>query len=151
MRRTLTAILVALVLFWLWQMGWIREYEHPCGTRYNPCLPVEAAAAKGVEVALRLKEEPLDIKRLCRAIAVAETSNCTTGSALSHTNCHGITKRSGGYMTYESFEESFAACEDLWSRLYVRFPDLELAAKWSSPGAAETWLKNVTIAYRAKR
>lgn len=152
MTRTLTAIWIALALYLLWQIGYIRKYEEPCG-RYGSCQQAEAAAPEKVtpsEPVATVKEStppPLDVARLCRAIAVAETSNCTKGSALSNNNCHGITKRSGGYVRYENHAQSFAACEDLWKRKYVRYPDLKLAAKWSSPGAAETWLKNVNAAY----
>ena len=140
------------MLYLLWQVGAIRKYEPPCTGKMNPCQQVEATAPEIVtpqEPVVTVKEEP-DLRLLCQAIAVAETSGCTTGSALSHNNCHGITKRSGGYVTYENHAQSFAACEDLWRRKYVRFPDLKLAAKWSSPGAAENWLRNVTIAYESR-
>lgn len=146
MRRILTATLLALMLYLLWQVGAIKKYEPPCTGRFNPCQKVEATAP---EPEPQIVIEP-NLRLLCQAIAVAETSGCTTGSALSHKNCHGITLKKGGYRTFNNTAESFAACEDLWRRKYVRYPDLTLAAKWSSPGAAETWLRNVTIAYESR-
>lgn len=143
-------VVIVLMLLLLWQLGYIREYDPPCNGRF--CEQVEAASTQTV-IAREWEEEPgaVDVRILCKAIAVAETSNCTTGSALSYNNCHGITKRSGGYVTYSDTAQSFAACEDLWKRKYVRFPDMELAARWSSPGAAATWLGNVTRAYARLR
>lgn len=143
MQRALTRVLIVLILILLWMLGYIQEYEQPCR---KFCRTVQVEASEPVVV-----ESPaLDLRILCQAIAVAETSNCTKGSALSHNNCHGITLRKGGYRTFSTFAESFAACEDLWSRKYVHFPDMALAAKWSSPGAAETWLGNVTRAYESR-
>lgn len=142
---------IVLMLILLWQLGYIREYEPPCTGRL--CEQAEAATAPPViipEEEGRNDTRQVDVHILCQAIAVAETSNCTTGSALTHNNCHGITKRSGGYVDFARTEDSFAACEDLWRRKYVRFPDIALASKWSSPGAAEGWLKNVVSAYESR-
>lgn len=150
MRHILLTIYIVLSCVLLWQMGYIRTYNRPCSAilcekKEDAALPL-AVAQEEVET----KKIPVDVHILCQAIAVAETSNCTTGSALAYNNCHGITRRGGGYVTYAHTDDSFAACEDLWRRKYVWYPDIKLAATWSSPGAAATWLNNVTTAYQAR-
>lgn len=140
MQRCLLTIFIGLALCLLYQLGHIKAYKS-C----HPPLPCPAEASEAV-----VEKTHPDLKILCKAIAVAETSGCTTGSALSSTNCHGITSRKGGYVKYQNFEQSFAACEDLWARKYVRFPDWDLAARWSSPGAASGWLLNVRHVYMAR-
>lgn len=104
----------------------------------------------------------VDIDRLAVAVAWAETSNCTTGTAvieegeLSTTehNCHGIMGcRNGkcGPKTFRSKEESFLAFKKLWLSKYGdRFPTLEDAKRYSGH-TGDTWLERVRIVYNSEK
>lgn len=95
-------------------------------------------------------EGAVDIDKLAYAVAVAETSNCTAGTALSRNNCHGIMQWNNGKRsprTFASHEESFEAFKELWLSKYCNcFPTVELARKYSG-GTGHTWLKRVQYAY----
>ena len=79
---------------------------------------------------------------ICEAIAWQETKDCTLGAGKNYNNCVGI-RRNDAYVVYEKPEDSLNDCVDVWDRLYKTEPTIELARKWSSPGAADNWLKNV--------
>jgi hypothetical protein len=87
-----------------------------------------------------------DLDKLAYAIRVKETADCTTGVGASKNNCYGI-RRGGEYVAYETPEDSTRDFKEFWHRLYGRFPTIEDAAKYSSPGAAEDWLKTVKQIY----
>lgn len=92
----------------------------------------------------------LDLDKLARAVAVAETSGCTQGSGRSRNNCFGIMHWPGGKRTlisYPSKEASFEHFKDIWSRLYKRFPDRALAAKWTGNDHPDRWLATVEHVY----
>lgn len=102
------------------------------------------------------KEPKPDYEKLCKAIAVAETSGCTDGTAIKRKNCHGIMawkKVDGKTVRYpryfNSYAESQAACVALWKRAYVHFPDMALATKYTGGDDTETWLKNVIVTYNS--
>ena len=89
-----------------------------------------------------------NVAEICEAIAYAETGSCTTGSALTHNNCHGIRKCSGGrcygFRTYESKEDSFIACEELWERGYgSRIPTWGDAEAYSGKDRTDNWYRLV--------
>lgn len=92
-------------------------------------------------------ENTLDLDKLAYAVAVAETSNCTAGIALTYNNCHGILKADHTPVAYASTQESFAAFKDLWSRLYVGYPDWDLAYRYTGGDDTQIWLDNVTRIY----
>lgn len=82
-------------------------------------------------------------REICDAIAWQETKQCTLGVGSSKNNCVGI-RRKGAYVVYQEPEDSMIDCVDVWDRLYDGAePTIELARKWSSPEAAEEWLRNV--------
>jgi hypothetical protein len=97
--------------------------------------------------------EPLD--NLAHAVAVAETSNCTAGYALSHNNCHGIKKGntypcklkpgSKSKMCYfKDRAESFKAFKIIWAKWYKNIPPTRANADiWTGKDRAATWLKHV--------
>lgn len=95
---------------------------------------------------LALPPQPLDIDKLAYAVSVAESSACTSPVALRQNNCHGLTLR-GELQTFENTEQSFAAFKYTWNKSYKRFPDRQLAAKYSSEGAADRWLCHVRRIY----
>jgi hypothetical protein len=92
----------------------------------------------------------VDIKKLSYAVAVAETSNCTTGSGKSRNNCHGIFGWIDGVWklrTFKTTEESHLAFQKLWLTKYGdRFPTVEDARRYSA-GDGYSWLSRVEIAY----
>lgn len=99
------------------------------------------------------KQDPLD--KLARAVAIAETSNCTKGYALTHNNCHGIKKgntypcklKAGSRSRMCHFatkEESFVAFKVIWAKWYKNhIPTKANADVWTGKDRADTWLKHV--------
>jgi len=88
----------------------------------------------------------LDMDRLARAVASAESSGCRSPVALRTNNCHGITLH-GEYVQFSSTAESFSMFKRIWAKSYKTFPDHALAARYSSEGAADEWLCNVESVY----
>lgn len=92
----------------------------------------------------------VDLDRLAYAVAVAETSNCTTGTGRSKNNCHGIfgvTNGQYGPRTFQTTDQSFEEFKRLWITKYGdRFPTLQDAQRYSG-GPGDSWLTRVTIAY----
>lgn len=88
----------------------------------------------------------VDTDKICRGIAVAETSGCTAGVALSKNNCHGI-GGPGGFQTFNSFEESQAACIDLWNRKYGDYPTMADARLYTDNPNPTRWYSVVTHYY----
>ena len=80
---------------------------------------------------------------ICKAIAVAETSNCTRGTALTHNNCFGI-KENGAFVHFSSKARSFRSCEYNWEKHYGGVvPTMKEAIKWTGNDRPITWLKHV--------
>lgn len=92
----------------------------------------------------------VDIRKLARAVAMAETENCTTGVGKSKNNCHGIfacTAQGCAPRTFASPEESYAAFETMWLRKYGnRFPTLADAQRYTGSAATE-WYATVRHVY----
>jgi hypothetical protein len=92
----------------------------------------------------------VDIKKLARAVAVAETQNCTTGVGASMNNCQGIKQCQSGrceFRRFESPEDSYAAFSELWLRGYGdRFPTINDARRYTA-NDGERWLGIVTTVY----
>ena len=98
-----------------------------------------------------------DLDRLAYAVSVAETGNCTTGSAISKNNCFGImqwdAQGNRSVKAYASHDDSFADFKRIWSSFYGAYPTHEngLAKKWTgNQGEATIWLQNVNAAYATK-
>lgn len=49
--------------------------------------------------------------------------------------------------TYDSTDQSFEDFKRIWEKYYERYPDRQLAIKWTGNDRAETWLKNVNYYY----
>jgi len=101
-------------------------------------------------------ERTVDLNRLAKAVAVAESGWCTSRAARRLNNCHGIMTWVSGTRELKKFnstEESFAEFKYIWEKSYKYFPDEELAKKWVCGGeakeceAAEEWLANVIRSY----
>jgi len=96
------------------------------------------------------KAKNVDIDRLAKAVAIAETSNCTAGTGLSKNNCHGIMACSKGKCSprkFEKTEDSFHEFKILWLTKYGdRLPTLEDAQRYAASEGTE-WRKTVLAAY----
>ncbi len=90
--------------------------------------------------------QPVNMDKLARAVAAAESSGCRSNVALRTNNCHGITRK-GKYTEYASTEESYADFKGIWKRGYGGYPTRAKAAKYSSEGAADRWLCHVQRVY----
>lgn len=96
----------------------------------------------------------VDLDKLSKAVAVAETSGCTDGTARSRNNCHGImcwpkTGRTPCY--FPSHAASHAAFKKLWAKPTMPYkgqlPDIRLAKIYSGNDHPDTWLCNVHRSY----
>jgi len=97
------------------------------------------------------KEDPLD--KLARAVAIAETYNCTKGYGVTHNNCFGIkkgntypcqTKGKSRMCNFSTKEESFVAFKVIWAKWYKNhIPNKANAIRWTGNDRADTWLKHV--------
>lgn len=99
----------------------------------------------------------MDLEKLAYAVRVAETSNCTTGTALTYNNCYGIKdgsiapcthKSPGGFCIYLTHEESTEAFKKIWVQGYGgNFPNDYAASVWTGNDNPTAWLKNVQQSY----
>lgn len=48
---------------------------------------------------------------------------------------------------YSNQSQSFAEFKYIWQKSYKRFPDIELADKWTGSHDEDHWLENVITAY----
>lgn len=97
-----------------------------------------------------------DLDKLAHAVAFAETSSCTKGTAIKKKNCFGIMRfwiekgvRKRTAKTYKSHEEGFADFKRIWSKSYGGFPTMAMAEKWTGKDNARRWLNNVTKYYNS--
>lgn len=98
-----------------------------------------------------VNKQDLDLDKLSHAVAFAETGHCKDGTAIKRNNCFGIMQwdkkgnRSPRY--FKTQEEGFEAFKLIWKKSYKKFPDINLAIKWTGNDSPKTWLKNVTTYY----
>ena len=97
-----------------------------------------------------------DLYKLAGCVAIQETANCTKGFGLEYNNCHGLKNGNTAPCSkigknrmciYESPNESYKAFKIIWQKWYKRFPDYQLAQKYSGNDRAGIWLNNVTNCY----
>lgn len=115
---------------------------------FNP--KVDTNIARRMETGLKRKngeylEDGTDLNKLAYAVARHETANCTKGSG-KYNNCHGII-RNGGFVRYSTKEESYKDFKQLWKKWYKKFPDYELAHRYSGGDRTNEWIYNVTKFY----
>lgn len=94
-----------------------------------------------------------DLDKLARAVAIAETSNCTEGYGVVYNNCFGIKNGNtvpcekigrSNMCIYEKPEDSYEAFKIIWSRWYKNNPPTLANAKtWTGDDRSKTWLANV--------
>lgn len=110
-----------------------------------------------------------DLDLLSKAVAFAETSSCTDGTAVKRLNCHGImawkyvarpcgahekADAAGNCYTkvrypryFKSHAQSHEEFKRIWLKYYKAFPDRDLADKWTGKDRTPTWLTNVCTKY----
>ena len=100
--------------------------------------------------------QAVDLVILSKAVAIAETSNCTQGYGVIYNNCHGIKRGSivkckygkGKMCIFSTKEESFLAFQKIWAEGYGgKYPTMRSAEVWTGGDNAHTWLKHVNITY----
>jgi len=50
---------------------------------------------------------------------------------------------------FKTKEDGFVEFKRIWSTYYKRFPDKQLADKWTGKDKPDSWLKNVTTYYNS--
>lgn len=94
----------------------------------------------------------LDLDKLSKAVACAETSCGKDGTAVHRNNLHGIMCWPNGVRTpcyFKNPAASHAAFKRIWAKSYGRFPDKALATKWTGNDHPDDWLRTVTLVYNA--
>jgi hypothetical protein len=101
-----------------------------------------------------VSQASVDLDKLSKAVAVAETSGCTDGTARGRNNCHGImcwpkTGRTPCY--FASKAASHAEFKRVWVKpslpYHGRMPDINLAHIYTGNDHPDTWLCNVHRSY----
>lgn len=105
-------------------------------------------------------ENWIDYYDLAYAVAMAETGNCKLGFWKEYNNCFWIKnwniapcKKIWRARTciYNNPSESYEAFKKIWKTYYKRFPDYELAVRWTGNDRADTWLKHVKLYYNKRQ
>lgn len=97
-------------------------------------------------------EDGTDLDKLAKAVAMAETSNCTKGSGKSKKNCHGLMNWKTGTRrlnVYDTTDQSFNDFKDLWKRVYKIYPTPALAKLYTGDDSPHTWLATVNQTYNS--
>ena len=103
----------------------------------------------------------MDLAKITRAVATAETANGKTGSGRDYNNLCGLMYRdfSDGthrrhYHKYDTYIDGFNACSKIlmtspsWQeKKYKDMTISEMARQWTGADRETHWIKNVTIAY----
>lgn len=101
----------------------------------------------------KLNKQDFDLEKLAHAVAFAETGHCTDGTAIKRKNCHGIMAWDKNHNRYPRYftttQESFDEFKRIWTKSYKRYPDINLAIKWTGNDNAHVWLSNVNTYYNS--
>lgn len=111
---------------------------------------------KEVKAPVEPKIDSYDIDRLARAVAMAETGNCTKWYGKTYNNCFGI--KSGRtapcpkigkskMCIYEKPEDSYKAFKTIWAKWYAWKPNIKMAQRWTWHDNAVRWLWHVNHFY----
>jgi len=115
------------------------EYMVHTMVQEAPELPVGERKIKG-----------LDLVKLTRSVAQAETGNGTKGHGATINNLCGIMHWPGGVrkpVVYDTYMDGFNACYSLIKRKYQEYTIEGMADKWTGSDRAITWSKNVQYWY----
>lgn len=111
---------------------------------------VEAKTVHGRDINVPTK--PLDLDKLARAVAFAESTSCKNAWM---NNCHGIKsgntykckQKLGQMCQFKDRAESFTAFKVIWMRWYKTFPTYKQAHIWTGGDKTEIWLNHVRTYY----
>lgn len=104
-------------------------------------------------------EGNLDLDKLAKAVAFAETASCTDGTGKRRNNCFGIMrfwldengKRHREPKYYKTQADSFKDFKRIWATHYKVVPGVREAHKWTGSDNQDTWLCNVHSKYYDKK
>jgi len=111
---------------------------------------------KEVKAPVEPKIDNYDIDRLARAVAMAETGNCTKWYGKTYNNCFGIKNGrtapcpkvgKSKMCIYEKPEDSYKAFKTIWAKWYAWKPNLKMAQRWTWHDNAVRWLSHVNLYY----
>lgn len=122
-------------------------------TKVTPKVEKPVLATKEVKIDTK---PDFDLDRLARAVAMAETGNCTKGYGKTYSNCFWI--KSGKtapcpkvgknkMCIYEKPEDSYEAFKVIWAKWYKWHPNLVSAQRWTGHDNAVRWLSHVNLHY----
>lgn len=101
--------------------------------------------------AFMFKEPKVDLDKLSKAVACAETSCGKDGTARGRNNWVGYMcwdKQGKRYpCTFKTPQDSLDAFKKTWSKSYQRMADLDLAHKYTGGDNFDTWTCNVHRVY----
>lgn len=138
---------------------WTQEMENKRLEALEP-KKVEKDKPKEEKQQEKPKETKVDISfdldKLAKAVAIAETGNCTKGYGKTYSNCFWI--KSGKtapcpkvwknkMCIYEKPEDSYKAFKIIWSKWYRTHPNLVSAQRWTGHDNAVRWLSHVNLYY----
>ena len=125
-----------------------------------PVAPKPIEKVKEPVKVVKPQEQPkidsYDIDRLARAVAMAETGNCTKGYGKEYRNCFWIRNWNTApcpkigknrMCIYEKPEDSYIAFKKIWSKWYAWKPNLKMAQRWTGHDNAVRWLSHVNHFY----
>jgi len=164
-----TLVITYTVIITLWnsaQAEMMKEDEIELSNVYitqtEKQIPVyEAAPEEPIEV---MKICDLDLSKITRAIATAETGNGRTGSGRDYNNICGLMYRyydngvrQRTYYKYDTYLDGFNACSKVimtspsWQdKKYKDMTISEMAHQWSGGDRVNDWIENVTDSYKSQ-
>lgn len=119
----------------------------------KPAPKVEKQPEQPKEVKI---DTSYDINKLAKAVAIAETGNCTKWYGKSYNNCFWIKHWNTApcpkigrsrMCIYEKPEDSYEAFKIIWSKWYKWPPNLRTARRWTGNDNATRWLSHVNLHY----
>lgn len=181
---SLLALMLLVVAFRSEALAWVSVYDSckwflTCGSesrteitlhdeiKWTP-KPLEAPKKKEpvkVPPKVEKKQEPIkevtinnsyDLDRLAKAVAIAETGNCTKGYWKTYNNCFWIKNWNTApcpkigkskMCIYEKPEDSYEAFKKIWEKWYKWKPNLKTAQRWTGHDNAVRWLSHVNLHY----
>lgn len=138
---------------------WTQEMENKRLEALKP-KKVENVPQKVEKPVLAPKEVKIDtsydLDKLAKAVAIAETGNCTKGYGKEYNNCFGIKNWNTApcpkigrnrMCIYEKPEDSYKAFKTIWAKWYKWHPNLTSARRWTGNDNATRWLSHVNLHY----
>ncbi len=94
-----------------------------------------------------VKTSKVNMDALAKAVAVAETGGCKTGTAIKYHNCVGI-RRQGHFVKYATHKDSLEDFKVTWNKYYGGIPTMEQAKVYTNNDKPHIWLNIVLDKYQ---